>query len=292
MKKILFIFAIVFIESLSNAIASDLFQNQKLTNSSSSKNTSVFLQRLKNTIQKQIENSYQQATSSILTLNPPYAYNTILGFDPNKKVISNKRSPIATNPESALAAFYLRENYDDHTISKIFQNLKAVNPYTMLIESPMSFLKAEPLEDLEQPKVSKVIVEEKIVTNPEEFPRFLEKTPLRSPTNEFVASKIMENQPHDNNIFVVKNPSNDAPSLTTIEKIPIFIPIPIFGSYNVPVYHHQDYQQKIKELIPEPIEIPVEHQTMEPVPIIVQKSEKVFIPQAVPYGVKIPYEQN
>jgi len=162
----------------------------------------------------------------------------------------------------------------------------------MLIDSPMTFLKTEPQEDVEHPTVSKVIVEEKVVTNPDEFSkyRFLDKTPLRSPTNEFVESKLDDPYTRNNNIFVVKNSPDNGETINTIEKIPIFVPIPIFGSYNVPVYHHQDYEQKIKEIIPVPIEIPVEHHTIKPVPVIVQREQKVLIPQAVPYGVKIPYE--
>ena len=252
---------------------------------------SIFFQKLKNTIQKQVQASYDTITSNPLKLNPNYAYNTILGYDPNKKIIPIHQTPISTTTESAMS-FYLKEHYDDNTISKIYQNLNNVNPYTILSESPMTFLKAESNQEISQPSVSEVTIEEKYMTNPDEFQkyRFSEK-PLKSPLNEFIPSEGGDRaENRNNNIFVIKNPPKNSKKVSMLDKIPIFIPIPIFQSYNVPVLEHHDFKQKIKEIIPEEIEIPVEHQTINPIPVIVQKEQKVLIPQGVPFGVKVPYQ--
>lgn len=252
---------------------------------------SSFYQRLKTTIRHQLQNSYQKIISNPSTLNPSYGYNAILGYDPNKKLIKSKQKPIATTPNAALIDFYMKEHYDEETIGKIYQNINTINPYTMLLESPMSFLKAESETSKSEPEISDIITEEKIITNPKEFPNFsfLQKKPIRSPTNEYINENVLKETKRDNNIFVVKNSKNDKNTLVQIEKIPIFIPIPIFGSYNIPVLHHYNYNQKIKEIVPVPIEIAVEHHTMNPIPVIVQKNQTVFIPQGVPFGVKIPY---
>lgn len=262
----------------------------------SNSSSAVFLQRLRNTLQNQIENSYSKLISDPSSLNPQYAYNTFIGYDPEKKVVPNRKTPFTTSSSSAINEFFLKEQYDEKTISKIFQNLKAINPYTMLIDSPITFLKAESKEPSPKLEVKNAIVAEEMVNNPEIWKnyRFLQKTPLNSPKNEYFEKnneKFLKSKEkkeiNSNNIFVIKDPPPNAEkTINKIEKIPIFVTIPIFSNQNIPLFEHKDYNQKIREVFPKIIDIPVEHQRMEPIPIIIQKEQKVYVPQQVPFGIK------
>lgn len=287
MKKIIVNFLIIY--------SINVFCAEIASNSTSP----VFLQRIRNSIQNQKETSYSKLISNPSSINPQYAYNTFIGYDPEKKVIPNRKTPFTTSSSSAINEFFLKERYDEATISKIFQNLKAINPYTMLIDSPITFLKAEAKEPIPKLEVKNAIVEEEMINNPEIWKnyRFLQKTPLNSPKNEYFEknnAEILKSKEkaeiNSNNIFVIKDPPpNSKKKINKIEKIPVFVTIPIFSNQNVPLFEHKEYNQKIREVFPKIIDIPVEHQRMEPIPIIIQKEEKVYVPQQVPFGVKQLY---
>lgn len=75
-------------------------------------------------------------------------------------------------------------------------------------------------------------------------------------------------------------------SIKKIEKI--YNPVPVMTHYNMPVIHHIPINQVIKKYIPVYYPIPVEHRINIPVKIPIKVTQRVLIPQAVPYGVKVP----
>ena len=76
-------------------------------------------------------------------------------------------------------------------------------------------------------------------------------------------------------------------SLYEIEKIPIYVPIPLIETVDVPSYEHYEYDQNIREIKAVKVEIPVEHRMIKPEIVKIAKEEVIRIPQAVPIGVKI-----
>lgn len=76
-------------------------------------------------------------------------------------------------------------------------------------------------------------------------------------------------------------------SLYEVEKIPIYVPIPLIETVDIPSYEHYEYDQNIREIKAVKVEIPVEHRTIKPKIVKIAKEEVIGIPQAVPIGVKI-----
>ena len=56
-------------------------------------------------------------------------------------------------------------------------------------------------------------------------------------------------------------------SLGPTKKIPVYVPIPIFTLYQIPILHHYPLNQVIRQITPIPIEIPIEHRINKPYPI-------------------------
>ena len=77
-------------------------------------------------------------------------------------------------------------------------------------------------------------------------------------------------------------------SLGSSKRIPVYVPIPIFTLYQIPILHHYPLNQVIQQITPIPIEIPVEHRINKPYAIPIPVEQKILIPEAVPYGVKVP----
>ena len=71
-------------------------------------------------------------------------------------------------------------------------------------------------------------------------------------------------------------------------KVPVYIPIPVFTYYQLPVLHHYPLNQIVRKVVPVPQEILVTHNINKITPVPVKVEQKVLIPQAVPYGVKVP----
>lgn len=77
-------------------------------------------------------------------------------------------------------------------------------------------------------------------------------------------------------------------SLGSTRKIPVYVPIPVFTLYQIPILHHYPLNQVVRQMTPIPIEIPIEHRINRPYPIPIPVEQKILIPQPVPYGVKVP----
>ena len=71
-------------------------------------------------------------------------------------------------------------------------------------------------------------------------------------------------------------------------KVPVYIPIPVFTYYQIPVLHHYPLNQIVRQIVPVPYQVPVEHKINKIVPITIPVEQKIIVPQAVPYGVKVP----
>ncbi len=71
-------------------------------------------------------------------------------------------------------------------------------------------------------------------------------------------------------------------------KVPVYVPVPVFTYYQVPVLHHFPLNQVVRQIVPVAYQVPVEHRINRPVPLPEPVEQKIIIPQAVPYGVKVP----
>lgn len=77
-------------------------------------------------------------------------------------------------------------------------------------------------------------------------------------------------------------------SLGSIKRLPVYVPIPVFTLYQIPIIHHYPLNQIVKEMTPIPIEIPIEHKINKPYPVPIPVEQKIIIPEPLPYGVKVP----
>jgi hypothetical protein len=73
-----------------------------------------------------------------------------------------------------------------------------------------------------------------------------------------------------------------------LKKVPVYVPIPIFTIYQIPIVHHYPLNQVVRQVLPLPVEIPIEHRINTPVAVPVPVEQKIIVPQPVPYGVKVP----
>lgn len=77
-------------------------------------------------------------------------------------------------------------------------------------------------------------------------------------------------------------------SLGSSKNLPVYVPVPVFTLYQIPIIHHYPLNQIVNEITPIPIEIPIEHRINKPYPIPIPVEQKIIIPQPLPYGVKVP----
>lgn len=220
-----------------------------------------FLNKINSKIPSIISKIISQSSINLskIQIKPSYAYNVLTGYDKNRKILNINSEKIFQNENQAIQQFYLREKYDEVTIGKILENIKKIDVSELQIKSPLVFTEAESFA-------------------------------LDSKGKEFWADKKRDFV--NNNIFVDKTQKNNKviTKLGEIEKIPIFIPIPIFNTYEVPKIEHYEYKQNIREIMPVKVEISVEHKVVNSIPYNITRIEKIIIPQAVPDGVNIPFK--
>lgn len=65
-------------------------------------------------------------------------------------------------------------------------------------------------------------------------------------------------------------------------------PIPVYSHYNIPIIHHVPIKKIVKKYIPIYYPIPIEHRINIPVRVPIKIPQRILIPEAVPYGVKVP----
>ena len=63
-------------------------------------------------------------------------------------------------------------------------------------------------------------------------------------------------------------------SLGSSRKLPVYVPIPVFTLYQIPIIHHYPLNQIVKEITPIPIEIPIEHRINKPFPVPIPVDQK------------------
>lgn len=257
------------------------------------------------------------------TLSPPYSYDAQKGYQPEKPF--EKPEMKAYNQNDAMSKVFLPSGYTQGESVRMLENIQTLNPYMLQKNAPMSFMRADKFpSDLKftTPEVEKESGKENRVffnadsrdhSNkpkmvkaglPDGFSRFKESgskfyMPSSSPyPNDGSLSKSYNLKTS----FTRQMPASTDPCLTygincpgrpaetryQTVKVPVYVPIPVYTYYQIPVLHHYPLNQIVRQIVPVPVPFPVEHRINRPFAVPIPVEQKLIVPQAVPYGVKVP----